>query len=379
MIRKMFFSIGSLALMLAATSHASTLTFQGSSHPPIPLNTSQPVQVQADGNVLATCLFQTQNPTLCQGIGTGNPIGAPVVALSTSLSLVSGSPDTYQGVAGQSFTVTRTLTGGAADVCLTSATNLSQTNGWSSVGNTSGESTVTINVEGAFTLGLRCYNAGGASAQPVELKFQMSAPVGPNPLACSLRDQGITDPLLQPANFTRYVRTWPQVFNGFVFPSTPSTAMPVGSYSVTLNQGTSPPSAGMYLAIPVTLGARSRLNILTTLPTGGFPSTYVLPRAGSVFVSLSPCAGDLRPQSASAPDVYARHCRGQLTESTINFFTLSGSGCSVPPGDYWLNIMHANPAVPGFSNTSETCFPLEENNPDARCELNFSMQYTVFP
>lgn len=360
--------------LLAGTA-APTLTFLNSDHPAIPLNPAEPVTVTAEGNITTTCVFQTSNPRLCEGLGTGVNGNAPTVALGTNLNLVAGSTDTYQVASGQQFQVTRTI-GNTADVCLTSATNLTQVTGWTAVAPTSGTSSVTVSAPaGPFSLGLRCYNEAGA-AETTELKLQVTAPVGPDPNACILREQGNTDPLLQPSNFTRHVRTWPQVFNGSVFPNTPSSAMPVGSYTVTLDQGTSPPSAGMYLSIPVTLPVNHRLRILTTYPTGGFPSNYLLPRSGNVFISLSPCAGDLRPTSPSAPDIYGRACRGLLGESTLTFSTRAGVGsCSVPAGNYWINIMHADPSVPNFGPTFETCNPLTTQDPTAKCESNLSIDY----
>jgi len=364
------------SLPCAAAGSAPTLTFLDSDHPAIPLNPALPVAVTAEGKVEATCLFQQANPRLCQGLGTGINAGIPTVALTTNATLVAGSTTIYAVTSGQSFSVTRTLAGGAADVCLPTATNLAQVTGWASPGTATSTASVVIGAQpGAFMLGLRCYNGAGA-AQISQLLFQVAAPVGPDPFACSLRDQGNTDPLLQPSNFTRHVRSWPQVFNGFTFPSTPSFAMPVGSFTVTGNPATSPPSAGMYLSIPVTLAANHALQILSTLATGTQQIGYNVSRPGNVFISLSPCAGDLRPTNASALDIFARSCRGSLGEGVIAFSTKPGVGsCSVPAGDYWINIMHANPAQAGFGPTSESCNPLETQDPSASCESNISVSY----
>jgi hypothetical protein len=186
----------------------------------------------------------------------------------------------------------------------------------------------------------------------------------------------LVHPLIRPAGFTEHVRTWPQVFNGFEFPRTPSYAMPVGSFTVTGNPDTSPPSAGMYLAIPVTLAANHRLRFTTTLPGGTSRVGYNVSRKGNVFVSLSPCAGDLRPQDGAAADIFARSCRGILAENAITFSTKPGVGsCSVPAGDYWINIMHAIPSEAGFGPSSESCNPLDTQDPSARCESNFVVSY----
>ena len=354
-----------------------TLTFRGSEHPPIPLNASQPVQVSAEGNVEATCVFQPTNPTRCVNVGTQVSGQVPQASYTANLSLVDGSTTVYAATSGQQFTITRSVTG-TADVCLPSVSGATATvQGWTSVPSTSGDSTVSISATVPagetrdVTLGLRCYNAFGAP-ETFQRTFRVSAPAGPNPGACTLP----INALIRPQGFTEHVRTWAQIFNGFNYPQTPSFQMPVGSYSVTRDSSTSPPSAGMYLAVPISLPDNAFIRFTTYQATGRFAINYFEPRAGNVFISLSPCAGDLRPQNPSGPDVFQRCTRGLLFEGSITFSTQSAAGaCRVPAGDYWVNIIHANPAVPDFSNPAIAPTLNSCNSGLTRCESNVTVAH----
>lgn len=162
------------------------------------------------------------------------------------------------------------------------------------------------------------------------------------------------DPRIQPSGFTEYERSWAEVFDGRAFPDTPSFAMPVGAWTISRDYA-SPQSAGMYITIPIDLPADRSLNILAV---GAVPASsigYGMPRRGNVFVSLSPCPGDVRPLDPEAADVYARACRGSLYESSITFNTRAAGSCRVSPGRYWLTFMHADPSASDFSPTSTSC------------------------
>ncbi|SDE00779.1 hypothetical protein [Aquimonas voraii] len=354
-----------------------TLTFRGSEHPPIPLNPADSVQVAPDGSVQATCVFQEANPTRCVNVGTQVSGQVPQVSFTTNLSFVQDSTTVYAATSGQQFTITRSVTG-TADVCLPSVSGATATvQGWTSVPAGSGTSNVSISATVPagetrdVTLGLRCYNAFGAP-ETFQRTFRLSAPAGPNPGACTLP----SNPLIRPQGFTEHVRTWAQIFNGFNYPQTPSFQMPVGSYSVTRDSSTSPPSAGMYLAVPITLPDNAFLRLTTYQATGRFAINYFEPRAGNVFFSLSPCAGDLRPFSATGADVFQRCSRGLLFEGSITFSTQSAAGaCRLPAGDYWLNIIHANPAATGFSDPAIAPTLNSCNGGLTRCESNVTVAH----
>lgn len=370
------------SVMPAFAVENPTLTFRGSEHPAIPLNPAQPVEITADGNLEATCLFQASNPARCINVGTQTTGNVPQVTLTTNAPLAAGSTTVYAVTAGQQFTINRTVTNDPV-FCMPSSG--AQVSGWSSVPPGNGTSSLTLGSEGLVTIGLRCYNEAGAPESPTELTFQVAASIGPNPANCPLIDQGVTHPLLQPPAFTRYVRSWQQVFAGRSPFTGPSHPMPVGSYTVTLNPNNSPPSAGMYLSIPVTLPANGTLTILSQDVTGTYPAeiNYPIVRQGSMFVSLSPCAGDLRPREAGNPDTFLRACRGLLREGALSFSTLppgSSLGCRIPAGEYWLNFSSVDPAVlmqaPEATRPTLNACATSPPDPQARCEVAITPSFT---
>lgn len=355
-----------------------SLTFRGSEHQPIPLNPAQPVEITADGNIEATCVFQATNPQRCVNVGTQVSGNVPQASFTANVPFVEGSTTVYAVTSGQQFVITRSVTG-TADFCLPSTVAGAGVGvqGWSTVSNVNGTNNVSISASipagetRDVTLGLRCYNSFGAPEQAFTRTFRVSPTAGPNPGACTLPP----DPLIRPAGFTEYVRTWQQVFNGFSFPTTPSFRMPVGAFTVNLSVPESPPSAGMYISIPISMPANSTLTWRTYPATGNVDVGYNASRQGTMFISLSPCSGDLRPLDPSAADVFQRCARGALFEGPISFNTRTTASCNFPPGDYWLNIIHADPSVPNFGPTSNTC-SVSPPSPTASCETNVTVSFS---
>jgi len=351
-----------IALLLCASTLQAqpSLTFVGAEHPPVPLDAAQQFTVGVDGQIQATCLFQTGS-SACRGIGVPSAQPIPSVTLSAT-GLIQDAQGRFQINAGQQISVVRSVTNNP-HVCV--ATASSGVTGWTDSFSPPASSSVAVQFAsaGEATLSLRCFNASGAAGAATQARFVVS---GSSSGSCSLPPH----PRIRPQGFTEHVRTWPQVFNGFAYPLTQSRPTPVGSFSVTLNQASSPPSAGMYLSIPVTLPADRTLRILTTLVTGteNFPG-YTQPRQGNVFVALSPCAGDLRALDPQSSEVFLR-CRGMMAESSVSFSSriFPGQGChNIPPGPYWLTVMHADPSAPGFGPFTNTCFHGD------RCENGFTV------
>jgi len=349
-------ALAALALAGASGAHAqsATLRFAGSSHADVPLLSSADLIALPSGSFEGRCVL-VAGTTRCQNIsGSGTTGPLPAISLSAPSSATTGA----------AITVGRSAAS-APELCVASSAPASGVSGWSgSLGPGSGSSSVTFAASGTYSLSMRCYNANGASSSNA-VSINVTQGGGTTPGNCS-----ISHPRIRPQGFTEHVRTWPQVFNGFAYPLTQSRPTPVGSFSVTLNQASSPPSAGMYLSIPVTLPADRTLRIFTTLVTGteNFPG-YTQPRQGNVFVALSPCAGDLRALDPQSSEVFLR-CRGMMAESSVSFSSriFPGQGChNIPPGPYWLTVMHADPSAPGFGPFTNTCF-----NGD-RCENGFTV------
>jgi hypothetical protein len=350
-------------LMTASVAQAqSSLTFRGSSLSAIPLDTTQALTIGDDGSVQASCLFQV-GTTVCQGVSPPVSQQIPTVVLGVT-GLTQDTQGRYELPAGTQFPISRAITN-TADVCVASSTVPASTVGWESVFSpaASTSATVRLTAAGEYTLGLRCYNLAGAPSTPTQLRFNVSAPVGPNPDACTLP----ANPNIQPANFTRYVRTWSQLFQRGPFPDAPGYAVPIGSFSVT-NSLPGPASAGMYITAPVVLeqGRSYRFDIIPA--QGVFAAGYNgdQNRRGTTFVSISRCAGDLRAPDSGSSDPDLRYCRGMIREGSFYF---NGAGlanaCSLTPGEtYWINFMMVNP-IGTLSNTTNTCETLD------RCESLF--------
>ncbi|ODU42647.1 MAG: hypothetical protein ABS96_26855 [Lysobacteraceae bacterium SCN 69-123] len=302
--------------------------------------------VADDGSVQATCLFQT-GTTVCQGVSP--PVNQQVPAVTLSVTgLTQDSQGRFEVNAGQQVAVTRAITN-SADVCIASATPASGASGWLNVFAPAASSVANVQFSGSgeVTLGLRCYNQAGAAPTATQLRFVVAAAVGVNPDLCELPP----DPLIRPQGFTRYVLTWNDLFRVGPFPNAPGYLNPVGSYTI----GRSFPgasAAAMYITVPIVPepGKTYVFNHATAQAVAaagyfGDPS-----RAGGNFMSISPCAGDVRPIAPGSPDQLLRVCRSALLyEDVFRFTTLASapaSACKVTPGQtYWLTFMMNNPAT----------------------------------
>lgn len=365
------FSVLASAVCLLMGSTAamaqSSLTFRGSSLSPIPLDVSQPLTIGDDGSVQASCLFQA-GTTVCQGVSPPVSQQIPTVALSVS-GLTQDTQGRYELTAGTQFSISRTITN-TADVCVASSSVPATTVGWDSVfaPAASGSATVRLTSAGEYTLGLRCYNLAGAAATPTQLRFVVAAPIGPNPESCTLP----ADPSIQPANLTRYVRTWNQVFQIGDFPNAPGYLVPMGSFLAN-NSLSGPPSASMYVSVPFTPQANRTYTLRFYPAQAIFAAGYNgdQSRRGTSFVSVSPCAGDLRAPDSASPNPDLSLCRTMVLNGAFVFTTTAAAGtCRLQAGEtYWLNFMMINPAG-GLSNPTHTCVFTD------RCEslLQFSQE-----
>jgi hypothetical protein len=365
-----FSVLASAACLLMGSTAAmaqSSLTFRGSSLSPIPLDVTQPLTIGDDGSVQASCLFQA-GTTVCQGVSPPVSQQIPTVALSVS-GLTQDGQGRYELTAGTQFAISRTITN-TADVCVATSSVSATTVGWDSVFAPAATSSATVRLTsaGEYTLGLRCYNLAGAAATPTQLRFVVAAPVGPNPDSCTLP----ADPSIQPANFTRYVRTWNQVFQVGDFPNAPGYLVPMGSFLVN-NSLPGPASAGMYISVPFTPQANRTYTLRFYPAQAIFAAGYNgdQTRRGTSFVSASRCAGDLRAPDVGSSDPDLRLCRSMVNNGQFVFTTTSNAGlCQLQAGQtYWLNFMMVNP-IGGLSNTTNTCVFID------RCEslLQFSQE-----
>lgn len=354
-------SIG-LLLGPGAVHAQSSLTFRGSTLSPIPLDVNQPLTVADDGSVQATCLFQV-GTTVCQGVSPPQSQQVPTVALNAT-GLTPDGQGRFQVNAGQSVPVARVITN-TADVCIASVTSTTGgASGWSNL--FAPAATTSANVQftgsGDVTLGLRCYNQAGAPATASQIRFIVAAAIGPNPDLCELPQH----PLIRPQGFTRHVLSWNDLFRLGPFPAAPGFLMPVGSFTITR---TIPAvsSAAMYITVPIVpeAGKTYIFNHGTAQANAQYPGGPF--RAGGNFMSISPCAGDLRAHVPGSPDMLLSACRADapIFETSWRFTTSTSSSapaCRLVAGrTYWLNFMMidpatlVNPATGAIDLTQETC------------------------
>lgn len=363
----------SLAILFVAVSGQSyaqsSITFRNSVPlTTVPLDVSQPVEFSAtNNNLTASCVLQA-NTTVCQGVGQQTNTQAPAVTLSVT-DLSTDTEGRYLVNSGVQFPVRRQVTN-SPHVCVASSTATSGVTGWDNAFNPAADTSVNVRLSGTgeVTLRYRCYNEAGAAANPTSLRFFINAPVGPNPDACSLPN----NPLINPAGFSRHVLTWNDVFGTGAFPGY-SVRSPIGSFTVgrTL-QG--PASAGMFITIPFTPEVNRTYTLrhypaqfVIGAPPGQTPMTWYpgdTSREGSAFVSISPCAGDLRAW-ASGSDPWLNRCRvsSPIKEAPFTFTTGNASHlCQLQAGQtYWLTYAMADPTG-GLTTTEHTC------DYGARCE-----------
>lgn len=207
-----------------------------------------------------------------------------------------------------------------------------------------------------FDLRLKCYNDDGSGADDVTTTATGSEPGGGEP-GCNIVS---ADPLFQPAGRTAVQRTWDQAFFSAPFWTPTTYNHPIGSR--TYNGTTTGLShAGRYLSIPFT-PATNKTYVLDWAEAQSmyFPVVYNGRPAHTVYVTVSPCAGDFRLENNASEDQFLkRGCRRGGQKNAIRFSTKiatsSTSTCAVVPGQpYFLNVIFADP-TDGLSPTEVSC------------------------
>lgn len=184
-----------------------------------------------------------------------------------------------------------------------------------------------------------------------------------------------------PAGYTELLTTWATAFYGKPYSQRPTFLAPVGAYTFRTSQTSTrgPAMGSRYLVIPfvagVDEGVTLRLYGAQPITDAGRDSTFrngynPARPASSVFLSVSPCKGDIRPQNRLSPDPWLAKCRtpAGLTEGTFGWSSRKpapAAACPLEPGQtYYLHVMFSDPAkAPGVA----TCKSAADNG---RCEIN---------
>lgn len=362
-LRLALVSVLALAIAGPVAAQSVSVTFSNTDLPPIPLLDNSSVSIDANGNLTAQCV---PNGNSCAGISSGSGGNAPVVSLTRNNGTGVIAPGSQIGL---TWTVTNN-----AELCL--ATSSPAVTGWNNslVSAAGGSQSLTLSTSAEYTFGLKCYGAGGSSDLATVAATVQGGGDPPPPAtgipACET--PGIAgDPNVQPAGFTGHRLSWGELFYGATFPHFNSHLSPVGSYTLRAMQPSTrgPTMNARYLTTSFVAAPNTNYKI-GWVGAQAIPAvSYMNPRAAdAVFVSISPCAGDLRPRVVSNPGPFlGSTCRALVSNGNLFYGTTGGAGqCSLVAGQtYFINIAMVNPS--NLNTTTTTCASSMGN----RCEANF--------
>lgn len=347
-----------LAACTAAQAQSTTLQFTNTQLDPIPLLDNSTLSIDSAGNVVAQCV---PDGDTCQGI-TGAGAGAPGVNLSLA---GGGTSTTLTGPGNIQLSWTST---NAPEVCMARSTPT--VSGWTGVKASAGTSqSVSLTAAGDYDLSLECYNDNGSgTSATVSATVEEGGGGGPVP-NCTITS---SDPLFQPSSFVSHVLDWEEVFYGNSFPVIKSGGLaPVGSFTFrSPSQPSGIPIAGNYISVPFVPAAGTNYKVEWYRAQAITARNYRIARpADSVYVTISPCAGDFRLRSFAVPNTDALHpnCRTHTQDGTLFYGTTGGAAqCALQPGQtYFLNIIFADPGG-GLSPVENTCA-----DGSSYCDANF--------
>lgn len=354
-----------LALMIAGSVHAQqrvVISNGTQANKEIPLAAGSAVVFDSSGNLTVDCALT--NGVCAPLAGTGGsppPTGAPTI---TNFARNDGDTDLRAGDLIRLIWSTTDAAACAATTPLLPA-GLNGTT-WPSVKsvNELGGETIQLPVAGNYEFSLQCFNAaGGSQLQTIALTAAVSDT--PPPAGCNLP----ADPLIQPAGWTRTNVDWVSAFSSrdgspvAIYPSSVGFPVPIGA------------AKNGYTTIPFTPTANLTVNLNWDGVQANSAQGYPNPRpASSMFVSISPCPGDVRAPVSGASDPWLRlGCRKMGFNANI-FYTTSAipesndSACRLEAGStYYLNVMAADPSD-GLTLGEHTCEPV--SNSANGCDVN---------
>ena len=349
-----------LGMPTLVAAQAVTIEFTNTELPPIELLDNTSVTIDGDGNLEAQCVPEGDS---CKGVSTGTTGPVPAVTLGRTGTGVVNTGATLALNWGVQNT---------AAVCL--AKSSPTVAGWNNilVAANGGTANLSMTTPGTFNLTLQCYNDFGAS-NLATLAVTVQGQVVDTQIPACTDTAMVSTGRVQPANFTGNLVQWKDLFYNATFPHGPSHLSPIGSFTLRAQAPSTrgPTMNARYITTPFTAGPNASYQVqwLGAQPIGviQYNSARV---AQTVFVSISPCAGDLRgPSPFGGADL--KLCRAQLNSGSLKFGTTGATGqCPLVAGEkYFLNIAMVDTLQPGaLSTTTTTCAPSAGN----RCEANFN-------
>ena len=350
-----------------AVAQDNTITFDNPGMPPlaIELLNDTSVGIDGDGNLTAKCVPNLAGDA-CEGIDTSPSGDVPAITLQRT-----GSTGNINS--GGTLALAWTVDTAAADVC--AASSSPAVTGWNGniVSKTSASANLTMTAAGTFTLTLKCYNQFGVSnTGSVSVTVTGTTQPPTNVPACTI--DGIADgkQFVQPDGFNGHMVTWEQLLSGASFPNGKPYLSPTGSYTLRnlspQNQG--PVMSSRFFSTEIIPQPNknyklSWVNVQRQVSVPGYTSAR---GAHNVFISISRCAGDLRPREASSTDPSLKSCRAFSPSSQLTFGTTGATGqCPLEAGvKYYITFAFVDPSD-GLDPTEHTCIPAA-----GRCEVNLN-------
>lgn len=350
-LQKVFLLLVSLAL--TASAGAANVVISNSDSLTIGILDGSTVQFDAQGNLILQCRTVSGVDTRCCTVVGGDqcvPLGATpgdttppttpggLAATATSSTAISltwtASTDAGSGVS--LYRIERCSGASCANFSqiATSATN--------SFNNTS------LTASTLYRYRVRAQDGAGnlsGYSNTAEATTQSGGGTG----ACTA-----TGPLIQPSNMTRIDKTWEQAFGTPWNCSTNCTAPPQGypqSWSFGMPIGSNKNS---YTAIAIDPGPNVTVGMFWDPAQANSSVGYNPPRpAESMYVTISPCAGDLRLPNNSTGDNFERtSCRVFLNTGSLFYSTVPGSVasvCRLTAGTrYYINVSPVDPSTAEF-------------------------------
>ena len=189
------------------------------------------------------------------------------------------------------------------------------------------------------------------------------------------------NPKVQPAGFVGHVKSWQDLMVTTTdYPTVAgSGARPIGSFSLrtSTNRASDLPMAGRYITtrivIPPALFKVLTWETMQVQPAVGYRISAR--HADSIFVSISPCAGDMRPPEPFGADPWLKRCRYQGPAASLSYGTGTGASlCKLEPGQtYYLTFAIVDTAQTPISTSTTTCATVGPSaTSGGRCEAQFT-------
>jgi hypothetical protein len=312
-----------IGAMVSPAASGSVIRISNANNHEIPLRNGSIVQFDASGNLIAECQLNASNVCAELSNGSGENGTLPTISLARN-------DNNTEVTAGETIRLAWSSTDAA--VCSGTASGPATTSwaGPKPSSNSTGQ-TLTLSTVGMYTFSLQCFNASGGSAiRDISVSVAEAQDSGGGTSACTITEH----PLVAPPTLTRADKTWVNAWSApnqtaiAVYPNSVSAPVPIGAQK------------GGYTVIPFVPTANLTVNISFDHAQHNSGYGYTARPAKDMFISISPCPGDLRPANNSSADPFERSkCRIFAGSGSLFYTTTTANVCQLTPGvQYYINV-----------------------------------------